>query len=170
LALIVRRLGPADAPAYQAMRLAGLQEAPTAFSSSFEDESGTPLATIEAELAPGVRNRFGAFDGATLVGIVAVGRESAHKLHHKAFIAAMYVDPACRGKGAGRALMEHAYAFAASLDGVRQVGLGVTAGNAPAVALYESLGFQSYGREPASTFVDGLYHDQILMVRHVQAS
>lgn len=149
------------------MRLGALRASPTAFSSSFEDESATPLATIEAELAPGARNRFGAFDGDTLAGIVAVGREGAHKLRHKAFIAGMYVDPAYRGKGVGRMLMEAAYACAAAFDGVKLVSLGVTAGNAPALALYESLGFRVYGQAPDATCVDGVYYDEILMVRHV---
>jgi ribosomal protein S18 acetylase RimI-like enzyme len=170
LSVLIRRLGPLDAAAYQAMRLAGLAESPTAFSSSHEEEAGTSLADIAAELAPGARNRFGAFDGGVLVGAVGVGRESARKLRHKAFIRAMYVLPAYRGKGVGRQLMEHAWAFAASLEGVRLVTLGLTAGNAPAQALYETLGFRAYGQEPESTFVDGVYYDEILMVRHVEAT
>ena len=150
------------------MRLGGLQASPAAFCSSYEEECATPLATIEAELAPGMRNRFGAFDGDTLAGIVAVGREGALKLRHKAFIVGMYVAPAYRGRGVGRMLLEHAYAVASAFEGVKLVSLGVTSGNAPALALYESLGFQIYGQAPDATCVDGVFYDEILMVRHVQ--
>jgi RimJ/RimL family protein N-acetyltransferase len=47
---------------------------------------------------------------------------------------------------------------------VQQVHLSVTTGNAPAVALYEHLGFTHYGTEPRSLLVNGRYLDEHLMV------
>ena len=98
----LRRLTPSDAPAYQALRLAALRECPTAFSSSYEDECDTPLSAIAAQMAPDSgRNRFGAFDGDELVGVVGVGREGPYKLRHKGFVGGMVVAPAWRNKGVG---------------------------------------------------------------------
>ena len=163
--MLIRRLLASDARSFQALRLAALRDAPYAFSSSYEEECDTALATIENNLA--ARNLFGAFDGPALAGMVGVGREKGPKLQHKGYIAAMYVAGEHRGKGAGRLLLEHALAFGASMDGLRQLSLVVTAGNAPAIALYESLGFVVYGTEPGALFADGVFHDNVLMVRSV---
>jgi ribosomal protein S18 acetylase RimI-like enzyme len=164
--MLIRRLVPADALAFQAMRLDALRESPSAFGASYEEECDTPLATIEARLAPDSgRLLFGAFDGSALGAIVGVAREQARKARHKAFIRAMYVAPALRGRGVGRQLFEHALAFAASIDGVRQVTLSLTAGNTAALDLYASLGFKVCGQEPDALCVDGIYYDDIHMVR-----
>jgi RimJ/RimL family protein N-acetyltransferase len=164
----IRRLVPADAPAYQSLRLAALRECPTAFSSSYADECDTPLSAIEAHMAPDSgRNRFGAFDDEELVGVVGVGRESAHKLHHKAFVGGMVVAPAWRNKGVGRQLLTHALAFADTMPGLCQVTLTITAGNAAAMALYASMGFRVFGQEPRALCVDGVFYDTVYMVREV---
>jgi ribosomal protein S18 acetylase RimI-like enzyme len=162
----IRRLLPSDAAAFQAVRLAGLKKSPSSFGSSYEEERDAPLSVIEARFAPDSgRNMFGAFDGDRLVGIVAVGRESSIKARHKGYVRAMYVDEAYRGRGVGRRLMEHALAFAATMDGVRRLTISVTAGNVEATALYESLGFQIFGREPEAMIVDGQLYDEIMMTR-----
>lgn len=161
--MLVRRLGSADAAAFQALRLAALRDSASAFSSTYEAERETPLSTIESNLAQ--RILFGAFAGAELAGMIGIGRESSPKLRHKACLRAVYVAPAHRGRGAARQLIEHALAFAASMDGVLQLTLDVTAGNGPALHLYESVGFRQYGCEPRGMLVDGVFHDVILMAR-----
>ena len=166
----LRRLTPSDAPAYQSLRLAALRESPTAFSSSYEDECDTPLSAIEAHMAPDSgRNRFGAFDGEALVGVVGVGREAAAKLRHKAFVGGMVVAPAWRNQGVGRQLLAHALAFADAMPGVRQVTLSITAGNAAALALYASMGFRVFGQEPRALCVDGVFYNTIYMLRETGA-
>ena len=45
---------------------------------------------------------------AALVGVVTVVRHDGLKVRHKADLVAMYVTPAVRGQGVGRALMEAA--------------------------------------------------------------
>ena len=166
--MLIRRLIPADATVFLALRLEGLRESPSAFGSSYEEERDTPLSTIEARLAADSgRNMFGAFVGDQLVGLVAVGRETALKIRHKGYIRAMYVAEAYRGRGIGRRLMEHALAFAATMPGVQRLTLSVTAGNAAATELYESLGFKEFGREPDSMIVDGQLYDEIMMSRTI---
>ena len=53
----------------------------------------------------------------------------------------VYVRDPARGHGIGRRLVEAAEQFARDA-GAKEIRLGVTAGNAPARALYESLGYQ----------------------------
>ena len=168
--MLIRRLLPPDAAQFLALRLVALRECPTAFSSSYEEERDTTLATIEGYLQPGSgRNLFGAFDGGQLVGLAGVGRETANKLRHKASVRGMYMSPSQRGKGGGRLLLEHALAFAASLEGVRQVTLSVTADNAAALALYKALGFTVYGHEPDALLVDGKLYDDYHLIRFCDA-
>jgi len=166
--ITIRRLVPTDATACKALRLQGLQEYPTAFGSSYEEESVQPVAITEGFLAPGSgRNMFGAFDGEQLIGMAGIGRENGIKLMHKAFLRGVYVAPAYRGCGIAQRLIAHALQFAATLSGVRQVTLTVNANNANAIKLYEGLGFIPYGCEPDALMVDGQMYDEILMVRKV---
>jgi ribosomal protein S18 acetylase RimI-like enzyme len=136
----IRRLSPEDAAAFQALRLAALQEAPSAFGSSFEEESEFPPSVIEGRLAlKPDRGPFGAFEGEELVGLVALGRESMKKLAHKALVWGMYVKPEHRGKGIGKALLCEALSLARSVPEVTQVNLGVNAANTGAIHLYMRL-------------------------------
>jgi ribosomal protein S18 acetylase RimI-like enzyme len=167
--MLVRRLTPADSPAYRALRLAGLREAPAAFGSSYEEEKDHPLAVFEDWLAVKPdRGPFGAFDSDALVGIASLGRETLKKLSHKAFIWGMYVAPHARRKGTGRALLLEALAFARSVPEVRQVNLSVNANNPEAVRLYQAVGFKEFGREPGAMLVDDKLHDEIHMYLRVK--
>ncbi|MBV8659237.1 MAG: GNAT family N-acetyltransferase [Burkholderiales bacterium] len=164
--MLIRRLVPTDAAAFHALRLQALMEAPTAFGASYEDERHTPLSMIEARLtADSGRNMFGAFVDDRLLAMVGIGCGTGLKEVHKGFVRSMYVAPAQRGQGTGRAILEHAIGFARTLPGVRQLTLAVNATNTPAIALYESLGFASYGLEPDSLLVDGVFHSEMLMFR-----
>ena len=160
----IRRLIPSDASAFQAFRLSGLLEAPTAFGSSYEEEKDFPASTIEGRLAiKPDRGPFGAFENDTLVGLVALGRENMNKLAHKALIWGMYVTPSARGKGIGRALLLEALTLARSVPEIKQVNLCVNAGNASAIRLYEAVGFKAFGREPGAMFINGEFHDELHM-------
>ena len=162
----VRLLDPADAAAFQALRLAGLQECPSAFASSFAEEAGLPLEQVAERLARREGSAvFGAWDGDRLAGILGIHRESMLKLAHKANLWGMYVASSARRSGVGRALVDHALAYAGTELRVRQVNLGVNAANAAAVRLYEALGFRQFGREPGFMLLDGRPHDEIHMVR-----
>lgn len=159
-----RRLTPDDAAALQALRLTALQECPSAFGSSYEEEVSMPLSVVASGLAPDSgRPKFGAFVGSVLVGSVVVGRSTARKQLHKGYIWGVYVHANHRGQGIARALMTEAVAYLTALGGLRQIMLGVTAGNAHATALYAAFGFVAYGCEPESLCVDGVFYDEVLM-------
>jgi ribosomal protein S18 acetylase RimI-like enzyme len=161
----IRALRPEDAAAFQALRLQGLLECPAAFASSHAEEVGTALTTIAERLATqDDRALFGAFDAGVLAGTVGIQRESMRKLAHKAHVWGVYVAPPARGAGIGRALLTAALGFAATTLGVRQVTLGVNGQNAAAIALYRSLGFETFGVERGFLCVDGVLHDELHMV------
>ena len=111
-------------------------------------------------MAPGRDHAiYGAFDGQDLVGTVGLHRESSRKLAHKALIWGVYVAPSFRQRGVGRLLMERVLEHAASMPGLLQVTLGVNTENTAAIALYRSMGFETFGLERGFLLVDGVLHD-----------
>src|SRR5687768_13257341 len=93
-AMQIRILGPQEGNAFQALRLQGLQECPSAFVSSYEEERNTPIAVVAERLTPTADHCvFGALDGAELIGTAGLARERHLKLAHKAFIWGVYVAP-----------------------------------------------------------------------------
>ena len=166
--MTIRRLVPADAHVFQALRLRGLMEDPGAFASSHAEEVDRPIGTVAERLAPKPDGAvFGAFEGAALVGITGVQREGMRKLAHKAFVWGMYVAPGARCRGIGRALLERALEFAAAELRVRQVTLGVHTENEAALALYRRCGFEVFGTERDALLVDGVLQDECWMVCRV---
>ena len=160
----IRRLTPADASVYQAVRLAALKELPTAYGSSYAEEKDAPLAVLEGILANKPdRGTFGAFRACQLVGLVSVAREAQANMSHKGLVWGMYVRPDLRGQGLGRELLLKAIAHARSMPGLLQVNLAVGATNVPALRLYESLGFRAFGVEAGAMLVQGQPVDEIHM-------
>lgn len=156
--MTIRLLDAGDAAAYQQLRLLALQECPTAFSASFEDEANRSLDDIAARIKPapdGSIRMLGEFDGDALTGFVALIHPQRAKLRHGAEVAGMYVAPAQRRHGVGRLLLQAAIDHARALNGVRQIKLGVNATNTAARGLYESMGFVLYGIEPDALCMDG---------------
>ena len=64
------------------------------------------------------------------------------------YLAELYVVPACRGQGLGRALMEEAMAVARA-GGATHMDLGTSEDDVAARALYERLGFTNREGKPA---------------------
>ena len=155
---MIRRLGPADVVAYRTLRLEALRSHPEAYSSSFEDEANEPLEFFARRMP----NIFGCFVGETLAGTASLVVAPGLKLRHKGLVVGVFLDPAHRGRGLARALME-AVIEAARADGLVALRLGVTIGNEPAERLYRALGFRQYGVEVDAIRIDDVEFDEALM-------
>ncbi|QNK69156.1 GNAT family N-acetyltransferase [Variovorax sp. PAMC26660] len=163
----IRRLTLQDVPSFRALRLSALRDEPTAFGASYEEEAAfSPEVTATRLAEHPDQGVFGAFDGATLLGIIALRRENMRKLRHKGMIFGMYVAPEARGKGIGRSLLSQALALAQSVPELLQVNLSVNASNVAAISLYESLGFETFGREPGAMKIDDVLHEELHMFWH----
>jgi RimJ/RimL family protein N-acetyltransferase len=160
MTIAVRRLGPADAAAYHAIRLDGLQREPEAFDRSYEDERETPIERVAEGL---VRNTvFGAEDdGGELAGVAGLSVRPAARLAHKAVLFGMYVRPAARRQGIAGALIDAI--VAAARGQVEEIQLSVVTTNVAAVALYARAGFRSYGLERRALKIGEVFLDEHLM-------
>ncbi|MEO7221522.1 MAG: phosphoribosylglycinamide formyltransferase [Devosia sp.] len=156
---VIRRLTTSDAAAYRDLRLEALQNAPTAFGSSYEAESQNSLSDFEGHLTRSYI--VGAWLEGSLVGVTGFYSLSG-KAAHRGNIWGVYVQPQARGRGISRALLTEILSSARTQ--VKQVHLSVVTDNATALALYERLGFTIYGTEPRSLFVEGRYLDEHMMV------
>jgi ribosomal protein S18 acetylase RimI-like enzyme len=101
----IRRLTERDAGALWQFRLTGLEIDPWAFGESVEELRNTTVEQYATRLGSGGSENFvvGAFDGATLVGMVGFYREKHLKRKHKGHIWGVFVLPSARGRGLGRA-------------------------------------------------------------------
>jgi ribosomal protein S18 acetylase RimI-like enzyme len=156
----VRRLGPDDAAAFQALRLEGLANDPCAFAASHEEEAGNSLIEVAARLER--QPVFGAVAEGVLLAVAGFSVPEAAKKRHKGLLWGVYVREAARGRGLGRAVVarviEHARAH------VVQLHAAVVTSNQAARRLYRSLGFAPYGLEPRGLACAGRYFDQELLV------
>jgi len=112
---------------------------------------------------------FGAFAEDRLVGLLGLRRAERRKQRHKAMIWGVYVAPAGRGAGLGRALFEAALAEARRWEGLEKVELSVSADAPEALGLYESVGFRVWGREPRSLCDGGRCADEIYLTLDLAA-
>lgn len=164
----IRRLVPADAPAYAAFRLGALALHPAAFTSSAEEERARPPSWAEARIGDPARPDdfvLGAFAddgsveggsaGGALVGTAGLERARRPKERHKATLFGLAVAPAAAGRGVGARLLARLVAEARAVPGLLQIALTVSEGNAAAERLYAAQGFAVFGREPRALLVDG---------------
>jgi L-phenylalanine/L-methionine N-acetyltransferase len=104
-------------------------------------------------------------DDGRIVGRLSLSRDPHPSSQHVADLGLM-VAAEYRRRGIGRALLEQAVRWAQE-SGVRKLELHVFTWNEPAVALYESFGFEREGLRRAHYARDGEYVDAILMAYHV---
>lgn len=107
---------------------------------------------------------FGAFTGASLVGIVGIARDTGYKERHKSLITGMYVTLGSRRGGAGSLLLRAAIDQARSWTGVEQVHLTVSEVAIEARRLYDKNGFREWGREPRALCWQGRCADESHMI------
>ena len=150
---VIRRLVPADVPAYRPLMLEAYAAHPDAFTSSVEERAALPESWWTARLrdAPDAGEIvIGAFADGAIVGVAGLAFEPRVKARHKATLFGMYVATTWQRGGLGHRLVSDALARAKQRPGTRLVQLTVTEGNAAAESLYARCGFVRFGVEPSS--------------------
>ena len=144
--MTVRRLRRGEGEQLRELRLRALAEAPYAFATSFEAARARPAEhweefALKSEAAAS-QVTFVVFEDDPWLGMASAFLNPDEP--GEAHMVQMWVDPASRGQGLGRLLVE-AIAEWASERGVTRLEASVTEGNKPAEILYEGVGFLPTG-------------------------
>ena len=136
-----------------------------AFTTTAEERAAEPDSFWVKRIADptGLSAAFGAFEEQELIGTVALEFSAKPKTRHKALVIGMYVAPAARGTGAGRALLAAVVEGAKAKEGVLLLTLSVTEGNEPAINLYRTAGFRAFGVEPMAILTPSGYKGKVHM-------
>jgi len=159
----VRLLGEADVPAYCALRREMIVDSPWAFLGAPGDDPPSQEPFIRDQWADPDNATAGSFEHDRLVGVASAMRSKRTKLRHRAMIMAVYCDPAARGRGHGRAVMDLDIRTAFAWDGVDVIGLSASERSPEAIRLYQSLGFTVWGVEPDVVRIDGASDNEVHM-------
>src|SRR5687767_1593628 len=101
MAIDIRPLRPEDAEEFRRCRLDALLDSPSAFATSFEEESARSVEFFRErfERQSGTDTKtFGAIDGEQIVGLTGIYRETRERRRHKMTIVSVFVRPQYRGQ------------------------------------------------------------------------
>lgn len=164
----IRILGYKDASQYKELRLLALNESPTSFCSSYEQEETYTLQETEHNIRPQTDQfTLGVFDDEQLIGMVTFKRDTNARLNHKGRVMEMYVSPENRKKGIGRAMLEELLRLLKENEGLEQLYLTVEVTNIQVRELCKSLEFHQYAIEKRAMKIDGNYYDELWMVKNL---
>ena len=168
-AVAIRLLTALDLPAYKALRDEMLEAHPEAFTSDAHEERAKEPTDYLHRLGLDRRERgqfvLGAWRGERLLGAIGCERDPRRKGRHIGHIIGMMVRPEARSCGIGRGLLQGLIGECRQIEGMEVLTLTVTAGNTPAVRLYEDSNFSVYGNlRRAIRLETGQYHDKLHMV------
>jgi ribosomal protein S18 acetylase RimI-like enzyme len=113
---------------------------------------------------------IGAFDVEQLVGMTGFYRDALLKRRHIGHVWGVFVSPAAREKGVGRAMLVQVIESARALPGIRCVRLMVAVTQEAARHLYTEVGFRVFGTEPWSLKIGEQYVDEIHMTLEFEGS
>ena len=136
----IQRLADHELERFRALRLRSLRDAPGAFGTTYEGAAAWPRNAWSRAFSSLVA--FVAVVDGRDVGLVRAARDP--NVEDAARLGSLWVAPEARGAGAGEALV-HAVSAWARAQGLSRVVLDVSDDNAPAIALYERLGFEPTG-------------------------
>jgi ribosomal protein S18 acetylase RimI-like enzyme len=146
--MTVRRIRAGEWEQLRVIRLRALADAPMAFGSTLAAEQAQPDEFWQGRAAGGAtdenRSTFIAERDGEWVGVCTCLLEEGGVGERSAWVFGMWVDPTARRQGAAQAMLRTLTGWARG-RGADVLNLHVTETNAPAIALYERLGFRATG-------------------------
>jgi RimJ/RimL family protein N-acetyltransferase len=97
----------------------------------------------------------------SITGLLTFFRDSRPRLLHIADLA-MAVSASYWNKGLGTHLLTQAISWAKE-NGIRKINLKVKEENAPAIAIYQKLGFRVEGASTRGVFINGQFYSDVMM-------
>ena len=139
---------------------AGIEEGNATFETCAPD-----WPVFSAARLPG--HRFVAIAGAQVAGWVAVSPVSRRRVYTGVVEHSVYVDPAARGRGIGRALLDELIA-STEAAGIWTIESRIFPENAASVALHQAAGFRVVGVRERLGQHHGRWRDVVLIERRSQ--
>lgn len=166
--IIVRPAKPGDARDVYELRLEALSLNPEAFAADVEQTAAAGIQLWEARLQEFSHDQSGsviiACSGNALIGMTGISRGHWPKTRHSGSMWGVYVRPDWRGLHIAEAIIDGCVEWAVE-NGLTVLTLGVVTSNVPAIRAYVNRGFSVCGVQPRVTLHDGVYVDDLLMVK-----
>lgn len=141
----LRRMRPSEAPEYRRLRLRALEQDPLAFGSTLLRERAFPDELWQERAREGAESPEHATWFAVRPDGVPVGMVTYRFDRGEGRIFGMWLEPAWRGHGVGRRLLDAILAWARTVHPDAIVRLDVNPRQEAAVHLYRSRGFEFTG-------------------------
>jgi GNAT superfamily N-acetyltransferase len=149
----LRKLESHEVNLHRDLRLRALRDAPDSFGETYADAAARPSSYWEdltrSVTEPGRHAMFLAWEGEHVFGSVygLLDRERSEVGR----VGGMWVEPAWRRRGVGRALLEEVFGWARA-RGLSRLALWAPAHSSAAIALYSRAGFrETANRRPLPT-------------------
>jgi RimJ/RimL family protein N-acetyltransferase len=166
--ITIRNATPEDAASLLELRLEALSLHPEAFAADVEKTVEDGAQAWVERITEYNRDKSGAIiiacAGVKLVGMNGIVRGHWPKTRHSGTLWGVYVTPAWRGLHIGEAIVNGCVEWAIE-NSLTVVTLGVIIANIPAIRCYSHCGFTIYGVQPKVTRYNGIYYDDLLMVK-----
>lgn len=149
----LRRLESDEVSLHREIRLRALRDAPESFGETFADVAERPISYWEdltrSVTEPGRHVMFLACEGRDVIGSTYGLLDRPRSESGR--VGGMWVEPAWRRRGVGRALLHEVFHWA-RCRGLSRLGLWAPGHSPAAVALYSGAGFRETGhRRPLPT-------------------
>ncbi len=166
------KLSPDRWQEYRALRLKGLLSDAQAFGRTYELESKLPderwLQRLRAAFDGKYELLYFAQSSGELIGMLGAFWEDSPKTEHVATVVGFYVDPVYRGVGVGKALMAKVLEELSWHPKIVKAKLFAVTTQTPAVALYQSFGFEPIGILKREIKVNDIFYDEFLMEKFLK--
>lgn len=166
--ITIRLATPEDAPSLLDLRLESLSNHPQAFAADVDMTAADGVEAFDKLITESAKTHTGtvsvACAGADLIGMAGFTRGHWPKTRHFGFLWGVYLKPDWRGLRIAEAILNEIFKWSVENE-VTVIYLGVTIAENSAIRCYQRCGFKEYGIEPKAIFYNGVYYDQLLMVK-----
>ncbi|MBL8543244.1 MAG: GNAT family N-acetyltransferase [Hyphomonadaceae bacterium] len=160
IAILIRPLQEDDWAPFRALRLRALQSEPGVFATAYAEAAARPESQWRWTVSGADHQAFGLFDGAALIGITAIFRDSEDPSGATAMLAMSFIEPAYRGRGLSQLFYDARLAWARAHGGFRRIVVSHRASNEASRRANQRHGFTLTGSAPR-TWPDGVTEDEI---------
>jgi RimJ/RimL family protein N-acetyltransferase len=159
-----------DSTALLDLRIESLTMQPEAFAADISKVTADGVGALAKLISDNARSQDDTISLACtdteLIGMAGITRGHWPKTRHYGVLWGVYVKSSWRGFHICEAMINRIFEWAVeNIMGV--IYLGVTANEKSAIRCYSRCGFTKYGMEPKAIFYNGIYYDQVLMVKQL---